>query len=423
MSEQEEFQGCQGGCAGCQAGGCGGCPPGGCAGCPAGGCGGCPNAGGCAGCPNAGGCAGCPNAGGCAGCPNAGGCGGCPAGGCAGCPNAGGCGCDCYEMTEEEVECQCRECCGGQEQPQEQGCGCGCCGCEEGEEAKPLEYATYGTDENGYILLTEDGGVKKKIIKEGTGDLPPAGSKVTVHYDGYLYPSGEEFDSSRKRHSPFTFNLSKGEVIKAWDIGIATIRRGEQASLLCAPEYAYGENGSPPTIGKNATLRFEIEGLNIEPPHQTIAQRIESATNSKEEGNALFKEKKFSEAIECYRQGIKTLDYRWGATPVEEKNMETLRVILNSNAAMCSLKINNLDDAVGFCNTAIELDPFNTKALYRLSEAYIGLSNFEKATEVINKCLEIDPNDALFKRQAAICKKKEKEFKASEKKMYAKMFS
>ena len=38
---------------------------------------------------------------------------------------------------------------------------------------------------------------------------------------------------------------------------------------------------------------------------------------------------------------------------------------------------------------AIELDPFNTKALYRLSEAYIGLSNFEKATEVINKCLEV----------------------------------
>ena len=38
---------------------------------------------------------------------------------------------------------------------------------------------------------------------------------------------------------------------------------------------------------------------------------------------------------------------------------------------------------------AIELDPFNTKALYRLSEAYIGQSNFEKATEVINKCLEV----------------------------------
>ncbi|ORX48915.1 FKBP-like protein [Piromyces finnis] len=378
MSTQEEFQGCPGGC-------CGGCPSAG----ACGGCEGCPNAGSCGGCPNAGGC------GGCEGCPNAGSCGGCE-----GCPNAGGCGCG---------DCQ---------QPEEQCCGCGCCGCE-GE----APYQTYGVDEEGYILLTEDGGVKKKIIKEGTGDFPPAGSKVTVHYDGYLYPSGDEFDSSRKRHSPFTFNLSKGEVIRAWDIGIATIRRGEQASLLCAPEYAYGESGSPPSIPGNSTLRFEIEGLNIEPPHQTIAERIESATKSKEEGNALFKEKKFEEAIQCYQQGIKTLDYRWGATPVEEKNIETLRVNLNSNAAMCSLKINNLNDTVNFCNAAIELDPFNTKALYRLSEAYIGQSNFEKAIEVINKCLEINPDDALFKRQAAICKKKEKEFKTSEKKMYAKMFS
>ena len=52
-----------------------------------------------------------------------------------------------------------------------------------------------------------------------------------------------------------------------------------------------------------------------------------------------------------FLQGIKALDYRWGATPVEEKNIETLRVILNSNAAMCSLKTNNLNDAVKFCNT------------------------------------------------------------------------
>jgi len=32
-------------------------------------------------------------------------------------------------------------------------------------------------------------------------------------------------------------NIKIGEVIKAWDIGIATIRRGEKASLLCAPQY------------------------------------------------------------------------------------------------------------------------------------------------------------------------------------------
>jgi len=115
MSTQEEFQGCP----------CGGC---------------------CEGNPNEGGCEGCPNAGACEGCQNADGC--CCEGGCEGCPNAGACECD----------CGCKE-----EQPTEEN----------------LPYTTYGTDDDGYVLLTEDGGVKKKIIKEGTGDLPPAGSKVT----------------------------------------------------------------------------------------------------------------------------------------------------------------------------------------------------------------------------------------------------
>jgi len=41
-------------------------------------------------------------------------------------------------------------------------------------------------------------------------------------------------------HNRILKNINKtniGEVIKAWDIGIATIRRGEKASLICAPEY------------------------------------------------------------------------------------------------------------------------------------------------------------------------------------------
>lgn len=50
-----------------------------------------------------------------------------------------------------------------------------------------------------------------------------------------------------------------GNVIKAWDIGIATMRKGEIAKFVCKPEYAYGAAGSPPKIPPNATLIFEVE--------------------------------------------------------------------------------------------------------------------------------------------------------------------
>lgn len=49
-----------------------------------------------------------------------------------------------------------------------------------------------------------------------------------------------------------------GQVIKAWDIGVATMKLGELCQLICKPEYAYGSAGSPPKIPPNATLVFEV---------------------------------------------------------------------------------------------------------------------------------------------------------------------
>ncbi|CAF1389856.1 unnamed protein product [Adineta steineri] len=109
------------------------------------------------------------------------------------------------------------------------------------------------------ISPEKDGGVLKEIIKEGHGDEQPSvNDKVSVHYVGTLL-DGTTFDSSRDRNQKFEFNLGKSEVIKAWDIGVATMKRGEVCRLTCKPEYAYGEGGSGDKIGPNATLIFEIE--------------------------------------------------------------------------------------------------------------------------------------------------------------------
>jgi FKBP-type peptidyl-prolyl cis-trans isomerase FkpA len=94
----------------------------------------------------------------------------------------------------------------------------------------------------------------------GTGASPTAADTVKVHYKGTL-TNGTEFDSSYKRGQPAEFPL--GGVIKCWTEGVAKMKVGGKARLVCPPDIAYGERGAGGAIPPNAVLNFEVELLSI----------------------------------------------------------------------------------------------------------------------------------------------------------------
>lgn len=109
-------------------------------------------------------------------------------------------------------------------------------------------------------VKTTASGIQYVVLTQGKGELPKATSTVKVHYRGTLL-DGKEFDSSYKRNAPAEFPLNG--VIAGWTEGLQLMATGSKFKFWIPGSLAYGERGSPPNIGPNATLVFEVELLEV----------------------------------------------------------------------------------------------------------------------------------------------------------------
>ncbi len=119
--------------------------------------------------------------------------------------------------------------------------------------------AYQGTTQGG--VQTTYSGLKYEVLRPGTGQRPRSYNRVKVHYRG-TFLNGKVFDSSYDRNQPATFGLSGG-VIPGWTEGVALMREGAKYRFTIPPHLAYGASGSPPKIGPNETLIFDIELLKV----------------------------------------------------------------------------------------------------------------------------------------------------------------
>lgn len=277
--------------------------------------------------------------------------------------------------------------------------------------------------EDGFVDISkeQDGGLLKKILVEGKGeDTPSPGSNVDVHYVGTLHSDGSKFDSSRDRPGSFKFDVGVGQVIKGWDQGILTMKRGEKCILRCRSDYAYGKHGSPPKIPEDATLNFEVELFDWKekvkmPSEMTADERRDYATKMKEAGTEAFKQGDFATAVNRYEDGVEYITYdpnsddhghghSHGGMPCsghggedsghgEDKTVELsdadklLALALLNNSAMARLKNKDPEAAKFDCTKALQFDPKNIKATFRRAQAEFDLHNFKAAQARCNMCL------------------------------------
>ncbi|MFF4540415.1 FKBP-type peptidyl-prolyl cis-trans isomerase [Streptomyces aureus] len=102
-----------------------------------------------------------------------------------------------------------------------------------------------------------------KDIWEGDGPEAKSGQNVTVHYVGVAFSTGEEFDASWNRNSPFRFPLGGGRVIKGWDRGVQGMKVGGRRQLTIPAHLAYGNQSPTPAIQPGETLIFVVDLLAV----------------------------------------------------------------------------------------------------------------------------------------------------------------
>jgi FKBP-type peptidyl-prolyl cis-trans isomerase len=110
------------------------------------------------------------------------------------------------------------------------------------------------------VVITSSG-LQYKVITKGSGGYKPTvEDEVKVQYRGRLI-DGTEFDSTYARDEPYSTNAKA--LIEGWAEALQLMSEGSKWELYVPANLAYGEEGSPPYVGPNAALIFEVELLEI----------------------------------------------------------------------------------------------------------------------------------------------------------------
>lgn len=144
-----------------------------------------------------------------------------------------------------------------------------------------------------------------------------------------------------------------------------------------------GENSSPLQL-KDDSYEDALDDDQLK--QKALAQ----ANDAKVEGNALFKDGKYEDALSRYESALQL-------APEMPSSVE-LRSICHSNRAICYLKLGKYGETVKECTKALELNPAYVKALVRRGEALEKLERYDEAISDLKKILELDPSNDQARR-------------------------
>ncbi|XP_031174018.1 peptidyl-prolyl cis-trans isomerase FKBP8 [Sander lucioperca] len=267
--------------------------------------------------------------------------------------------------------------------------------------------------------------LKKKVLEAGEGQdsRPQKGQNVKIHLKTYLK------DGTLVEEQPYlSFTLGDGDVIQALDLTVQLMEMGEKALIQADAKYAYGSRGSlEPEVPPNAELSLEVELLEaIDAPDLELlppAERIGLAIHKRERGNVHYQRGDYAFAVNSYSIALQITESssKVDISPEEENELMDVRVKCLNNMAASQLKLDHYNAALKSCVSALEHQPDNIKALFRMGKVLALQGEYTEAIQTLRKALKLEPSNKTIHAELSKLVKKNSEQRGAEQAMYKKM--
>lgn len=246
--------------------------------------------------------------------------------------------------------------------------------------------------------ILSDGGILKEVVQPGEGPPVPENASVIMHYSGFLEYSDQPFETTLNVKHPRIMKLGRDVTLAGLELGLLTMQKGEFSRFLLQPQYAYGDMGCPPFIPPHAQVLYEVHVLDYldsgqvdefltlseeEQNTSSLSTFLEVVNTLRGFGNRCFKQSRFYNAKDRYKQAMGLLENREASCSAEKDTIKTALLPVYLNLSLTELRLEKPKKALKYGNKALEIDHVNTKALFRCGQAHLELQDFESAQQCL----------------------------------------
>ncbi|CAG0883674.1 unnamed protein product [Darwinula stevensoni] len=192
---------------------------------------------------------------------------------------------------------------------------------------------------------------------------------------------------------------------------------------------------SPHLDGKYVAFGQVVAGLDVlfhvqnaktdEDGHPIKGDGVKKAVEGiKKAGNSFFQKKDYLKADEKYKKALRYIDKFEENIPLGRKasplSDDRISCLLNHGA--CCLHIQKYNLVIAACSEVLQLEPGNTKALYRRAKAFHAIQEYEKSIVDLQKAMRAGNQTSELGNLLKAVRRDYSQHQANMSKKFAKMF-